>query len=139
MREAFKRSAECSRGPYRRSRRHTASFGVSARRIADNPLPYLEHTIEIRTPKVRMTMVFFYKSLFYAAFGGRIFYFSIGLQNSPIKNMLIFHPPVFCSLSIKNHIKLRVFLEPNYTYKHKNICYNNIAHRFDNFKILMYN
>ena len=31
------------------------------------------------------------------------------------------------------------FLEPNYTYKCKIICYNNSANRFDNFKILMYN
>ena len=37
---------------------------------------------------------------------------------------------------ISNHT---IFLEPNYTYKCKNICYNDIANRFDNFKILMYN
>ena len=60
-------------------------------------------------------------------------------KNNPVKNMLIFHPPFFCSLLTKFCIKLCVFLEPNYTYKHKNICYNNIANRFDNFKILMYN
>ena len=60
-------------------------------------------------------------------------------KNNPVKNMLIFHPPVFCSLLTNFRIGLCVFLEPNYTYKCKIIYYNNSANRFDNFKILMYN
>ena len=44
-------------------------------------------------------------------------------------------------LFIINKILYRAmrFLEANYTYKHKIICYNNSANRFDNSKILMYN
>ena len=48
-------------------------------------------------------------------------------------------PPIRMAELTKFCIKLCVFLEPNYTYKRKIICYNNSTNRFDNFLFLMYN